>query len=146
MQQSDIEVAERFAKLQEWQFALQAAAEVKPIIEKEQALRKEVTALFFPEPDEGTNNFPLAAGWVLKAVSKLDRKVDEAALPAVFAKLREMKVNPDVLIETKVSLDLKAYRSLVEINKDAARVFEEALIIKPASGTLELVPPKEKSK
>lgn len=135
---------EKYLKLQEWQLALQAAAEVKPVIEKEQTLRKEVMAIFFPEPVEGTNKFPLAQGWELKGTHKIDRKVDEAALPAVQSQLREMGVNPDPLVQMKPSLDTKAYRSLVQINPEAAKVFEQALTIKPGSPTLELVPPKEK--
>lgn len=130
------------AKLQEWHQAVLAAQEAKKVVEAEQALRKEVMALFFPEPVEGTNKFELEAGWSLKATHKIERKVDEAALPAVLQQLREMGVNPDPLIRTKPDLDTKAYRSLVQTNPDAAHVFEQALTIKPGSPTVELVPPK----
>ena len=66
-------------KLQEWNEALVAATEAKKAIEKEQALRKEIMALFFPAPEEGTNKVDLGAGWTLKATHKIDRKIDEAA-------------------------------------------------------------------
>lgn len=135
-------MTDRVAKLQEWHQAVLAAQEAKKLVEAEQALRKEVMALFFPEPVEGTNKFELEAGWSLKATHKIERKVDEAALPAVLQQLREMGVNPDPLIRTKPDLDTKAYRSLVQINPDAAHVFEQALTIKPGSPTVELVPPK----
>ena len=135
-------MTDRVAKLQEWHQAVLAAQEAKKVVEAEQALRKEVMALFFPEPVEGTNKFELEADWSLKATHKIERKVDEAALPAVLQQLREMGVNPDPLIRTKPDLDTKAYRSLVQINPDAAHVFEQALTIKPGSPTVELVPPK----
>lgn len=135
-------MTDRVAKLQEWHQAVLAAQEAKKVVEAEQALRKEVMALFFPEPVEGTNKFELEAGWSLTATHKIERKVDEAALPAVLQQLREMGVNPDPLIRTKPDLDTKAYKSLVQINPDAAHVFEQALTIKPGSPTVELVPPK----
>lgn len=135
-------MTDRVAKLQEWHQAVLAAQEAKKVVEAEQALRKEVMALFFPEPVEGTNKFELEAGWSLKATHKIERKVDEAALPAVLQQLREMGVNPDPLIRTKPDLDTRAYRSLVQSNPDAAHVFEQALTIKPGSPTVELIPPK----
>lgn len=129
-------------KLQEWNEALTAATEAKKAIEKEQALRKEVMALFFPSPEEGTNKLDIGAGWTLKATHKIDRKIDEAALPAVFQQLREMGVNPDPLVRSVPALETNAYKSLVQINPEASRVFEQALTIKPGSPTVELIPPK----
>ena len=128
-------------KLAEWEQALSAVAQVKPIIEKERQLRKEIGELFFPEPKEGTNTFDLEQGWKLKYVHKLDRKIDEAALPAVKEQLRTLGVNPDSLTNTVVTLDTKAYRGLVSLNPEAAKFFESALTIKPASPILELLPP-----
>jgi len=129
-------------KLQEWNEAIVAATEAKKAIEKEQALRKEIMALFFPAPEEGTNKVDLGSGWTLKATHKIDRKIDEAALPAVFQQLREMGVNPDPLVRSVPALETKAYKSLAQINPDASRVFDQALTIKPGSPTLELIPPK----
>lgn len=138
-------MTDRVAKLQEWHQAVLAAQEAKKVVEAEQSLRKEVMALFFPEPVEGTNKFDLEAGWSLKATHKIERKVDEAALPAVLQQLREMGVNPDLLIRAVPALETKAYKSLAQINPDAAHVFEQALTIKPGSPTVELVAPKEAS-
>lgn len=129
-------------KLQEWNEAIVAATEAKKAIEKEQTLRKEIMALFFPTPEEGTNEVDLGAGWTLKATHKIDRKLDKAALPAVFQQLREMGVNPDPLVRAEPALETKAYKSLVQTNPDASRVFDQALTIKPGSPTLELIPPK----
>lgn len=130
----------KMLKLQEWHLALAEAAKVKPIIEKEQALRKEVMSLFFPAPKEGANDFPLPQGWTLKGTHKLDRKIDEAALPAVKEQLREKGYNPDPLIDLKPSLNTAVYRTLSDDNR---KIFDQALTIKPGSPTLELKPPKE---
>lgn len=129
-------------KLNEWTASLAAAEVAKLAIAREQELRKEVMALFFPAPKEGVNSLPLQAGWTLKATHKLERKLDEAALPAVLKQLREMGVNPDTLIRTKPELETKAYKSLAQINPAAIRVFEQALTIKPGSPVVELIPPK----
>lgn len=135
---------EQTAKLLEWEAAQAEAMLVKPIIAKEQALRKEVAEMFFPDPEEGVNNFELpAGGFKLKLTYKIDRKVDEGSLEAVKEQLRAMDINPDTLIEMKPSLVLKTYRALVQINTEAAKIFEQALTIKPGSPTLELVAPKE---
>lgn len=133
---------EQTAKLTEWQAARTAAEEVKPIIEKEQALRKEVFALFFPAPIEGTNKYDLLEGWVLKGTYKIDRKVDEQAVPAVTEALRNMGVNVDLLISYEPKLKTATYR---ELTAEQRGVFDQALTIKPGSPTLELVPPKVKA-
>jgi len=133
---------EQIAKLAEWNNALQLAEGAKVLVAKEQELRKEIAALFFLEPTEGTNKVELEQGWTLKLTHKIDRKVDEAALPAVQEQLRLLEINPDPLVKMKPDLDTKAYKALKLVNPDAAKVFEQALIIKPASPTLELVAPK----
>jgi hypothetical protein len=132
------------AKLAEWYKAVNLANDAKSVIENEQALRKEVAALFFPTPDEGANTYELTQGYKLKLTHKIDRKLDEAALDAVKLQLREMNVNPDALVEMKPSLVLKAYKGLAQVNPEAIKVFDQALTIKPASPTLEVVAPKEK--
>lgn len=128
--------------LADWLAAQTEVASFKPAIAKEMELRKAVMAEFFPLPKEGVNDFQLAEGWVLKGTYKLDRKVDLDAIPAVYAKLREMGVNPDPLLEYKASLVTSAYKAMATINPEAAHVFDQALIIKPASPTIELKAPK----
>jgi len=136
--------ADKAAKLAEWHNAVQEALKAKSIIEAEQALRKEVAEMFFPEPEEGTNTYELQAGYKLKLTHKIDRKVDIATLEAVKLQLREIGINPDPLIEMKPNLVVKAYKGLRQVNGDAAKIFEQALTIKPASPTLEVVAPKSK--
>lgn len=130
--------------LTNWTRAVEQVAATKSLVENEMALRKQVMASFFPEPKEGTNNLELEAGWKLKAVYKLDRKVDEAALPAIMEKLRTFNVNPDLLIKRKVELDTTGYKTLLSISPETVKIFDECLTIKPASPSIELVPPKEK--
>lgn len=132
---------EQVQLLEEWRQAKLAADAVKPTIAKEQQLRKQVFASFYPAPKEGTNTLELAEGWKLKGVYKLDRKIDEAALPAVAEQLREMGVNSDTLIAWKPDLKTATYK---ELTAEQRAVFDQALTVKPGSPTVELVAPKVK--
>lgn len=125
-----------------WYSAVEGCKVAKVQIELEQNLRKRVAALFFPDPQEGTNTVELQQGWKMKLTHKIDRKLDEASLEAVKVQLREMGVNPDPLVAMKPNLDVKAYKGLKAINPEASKVFEQALTIKPASPTIELLQPK----
>jgi hypothetical protein len=129
--------------LAKWEQAKKETIEAKKIIEAEMTLRKQVMETFFPKPDEGVNTLEMGNGWKLKGTHKLDYKVDEAMLEHVNVKLRELGENPDLLIERKPTLKLSQYRDLVKRNKDASLIFTQALTIKPASPTVELVAPKE---
>ena len=136
---------ERRILLIEWTQAQAKLAEVKPLVENEMRLRKQVMTEYFPTPVEGVNTCQLESGWEMKATYRIDRKIDEAALPAINTELWGMNVNPDRLVRAKLELDLTAYKSLVQINPQAAKVFEKAMISKPASPSLELKPPKVKA-
>lgn len=134
-------ISEHFDLLQQWVKAEEEAKAVKPIIAKELALRKKVFASFLAEPKEGTNYVELGNGWRLKLTHKLSRTVDEAALPAVAELLLESKgVYIDTLVDYKPSLKLAVYRELSDENK---QVFDQALIMRPSTPTVEMVPPKE---
>jgi len=130
-----------YAKLTEWQAAKAEADKVKHLIEREQALRKEVFSLFFPAPTEGTNKVDLPGGWTLKGTYKIDRKVDEQVVPAVTEALRGMGVNVDLLIGYEPKLKTTVYR---ELTAEQRAIFDQALTIKPGSPTMELVAPKAK--
>jgi hypothetical protein len=132
---------EQMKLLEEWRLAKAEADSVKPILAKEQELRKQVFAAFYPAPKEGTNTLDLAEGWKLKGVYKLDRKIDEAALPAVTEQLREMGVNADILVKWSPGLKTATYK---ELTAEQRAVFDQALTVKPGSPTLELVAPKAK--
>lgn len=135
--------SERDALIGEWYRLQKQIKENKdkmaPIVEREMALRKLVAATVFPKPDEGTNKFPMPFDWQLKYTYKIDRKVDQAALPAVQERLRAMNLNPDPLIRDVPELNVKEYRKLTD---EQRKVMDTALIITPAAPTLELIAPK----
>jgi hypothetical protein len=131
--------------LTEWNTIKSKIAEIDlaraPLVETERKLRAEVMTTAFPEAKEGTNYLNLPNGWRLKGIVKIDRKVDEASLPATMDKLRKMGVYADVLIRNKPELALKEYRGLTA---EQMHVMDEALVIKRASSEMELVSPEVK--
>lgn len=128
-------------KMRVWNDAVAQVENIaKPLIATEMALRKELFAMAFPSPKEGTNDLALPNGWKAKAVYKLDRKLDEAALPAVMDALRKLDVIAESLVRYKPELDTKAYKALSDANQ---AIFNQCLTIKPASPSLELIQPKE---
>ena len=113
---------EQLKLLEAWRLAKEAVDSVKKVISKEQELRKKVFDAFYPEPKEGTNTVDLAEGWVLKGVYKLDRKIDEAALPAVAEQLRAMGINADTLVKWSPDLKTATYKELTaEIGRASCR-------------------------
>jgi hypothetical protein len=119
--------------LSRWQ---ELTATIKHLQSEERTLREGLFAGTFPSPEEGTNTYELPDGRIVKGTYKLNRKLLEDALPAVLKKLKMAK--KDAPIRTKVELDLKGYRDLSDKDR---HVFDEALDIKPALPTLEVVQP-----
>lgn len=135
---------ERLKKLEAWYNLTQQIEGFKPIMAEELALRKELVEAFFNTKIEGTQSAPLSngGGWMVKANIKLERKIDETALPAVLESLRELKVTTtDTLVKYKPTLSLSAYKNLQKLNNEASKVFDQCLTIKPGTPTLEMVPP-----
>ena len=128
-----------FAALTEWQGKLQEVAEAKRVLNEERELRRKVTGLFFVDPEEGTQRYNLPQDWKLKYVHKIERKVDETALPAVSTQLREQGYKPELMIKWVPVLNMEAYRKLPP---EAMKILDQALDIKVGSPTLELEPPK----
>lgn len=126
----------KLQKLAEWTTATETLKKAK---KREAKLRQEAFDLFFPDPEEGVNTAQLEAGYKLKGTHKINRNLDEAALPAVFEKLPEG--TKDLLIKEKPNLILAAYKKL---NKKNRNVFDMALTIKPGTPSMEIVAPKEK--
>lgn len=122
-------------KIQEW---VDAANELNAARDKESQLRKEIFGEHFPDPKEGTNTVNLDNGWKLKAVHKLNRTLDKAALPAVLKEMEEG--SEERLINYKPELKLKEYKALAEAQK---QILNQAVTTKPGTPSLELVPPKE---
>lgn len=88
---------------------------------------------------EGTRYIELANGWRLKAVIKVDRKVDEALLLAVEEQLQKLLIHTSGLTRRKPELVVKAYKELTVV---ARKIFDQALDIKMGTPILELIPPK----
>lgn len=132
--------------LAQWKEAADAAEKVKPIIALEQALRRKLVAELAAALreagtplKEGTNNVPLANDWKLKVVTKIERDVDEAALPAVKEKLLSLGVDPERFVRYTAELVVKEYRVMTDEQRS---VLDQALTAKPGSPTVELLPPK----
>lgn len=109
----------------------------------EMALRQRLFGHYFPEPKEGVNDFPLDDGYVLKGTYKLDRKIDEGALNVLTPFLRENGVGVDELVRWKPDLKTKEYRNLTE---EERKLFDQVLIVKPSSPSMEIVKPKGRRK
>ena len=133
---------ERMTLLRDWNTAVAQVVQCKPLILQEQELRKAVMAEFFPAPKEGVNSLDMGQGWTLKGTYKIDRKIDEAALPAAFAQLREIGFNADTLVKYKPEVATTIYKTLPD---QARLIFDTALTIKPGSPTVELISPKDKA-
>jgi hypothetical protein len=123
--------------LAEWQDAKRKLAYYKDV---EGTHRRTLFAGTFPEPREGTQSFKLANGFTIKGQYKIGRKLDEAALPATLATLREAGVaNTDALVAYKPSLVKREWNTLSPENK---LLFSPAVIATPGMPGLDLEPPK----
>lgn len=123
--------------LEEW-YVLQD--QLKDIKNKEMLLRRKIFEFYFQKPEEGTNKFELADGFLLKGKYTLNRTIDEGALQSSLEMLRENKINPDTLVVYKPSLDLRNYRRLTA---EQQKLFDQVLIVKPGSPSIEIVKPKK---
>jgi len=132
-----IEDQEYLAKLYQWKTVADQLSLLKT---QEMVLRKELFAVAFEEPLEGTNKAELPGGWTLKGVYKLDRSIDEASFLAIKEKLVSVGVSTDSLVRYKIDLVLKSYKAL----SDATRaIMDQCLVTKPGAPSLELISPKE---
>jgi hypothetical protein len=116
------------------------AKQLKQLRTDEMVLRKEILGEAFPDGKIGTNTLELGAGWKLKGVFKIDRKVDETTLQDTLTLLRERKVPADVLIRWKPEVVAKEYKKLTPEDK---LIFDQTLVVKPVSPSLEIVEPKK---
>lgn len=129
------------ADLAEW---YKMAQDLRNLKAKESLLRKKIFGSAFPDPKEGTNNYDLPDGYVLKGQHVLNRDIDIGALDALKPKLREEGMNPDNLVKYKPELKKAEYNKLTEEQK---KLFDQCLIIKPGSPSLEIVlPAKNRAK
>ena len=117
--------------------------ELRVLRKAEMELRRAIFTTAFPDPVEGTNKLNLSQGWVLKGQYSLERTVDEAVLTTQLDELRQAQIPEDIIVR-KPSLVKRVYNTL---NDDQRLLFDQCLIIKPASPSMEIVlPAKNKPK
>lgn len=120
----------------------------------EALLRPRIYKHFFPDPVEGTNTYILPDKFQLKAVRKIDRKVDEASMFAFRApevvegvtsnssRFEQADIKADELFKPKYELVTSAYRKLTD---EQRKVVDQVLIIKDGSPQLDITPPSTKT-
>jgi len=131
------------ADINKW-YELQA--QLKSIKASEMLLRTKIYKGLFKDPKEGTNTIPLNQGWVLKAKHVINRDVDQASLTACsqideatqMSRFSSNGIHTEKLIKWKPELVTKEYRLLTD---EQRQIFDECLIIKPGSPSLEIVLP-----
>lgn len=125
--------------LAEW-YKLQE--ELKKVKAREMLLRTKIFKNCFPDPEEGTNNFNLPDGYVLKGKHTINRDVDPGAFQAMREQFTQAGIHPDTLVQWKPSLKIKEYR---ELTAEQLHLFDQCLIVKPGSPALEIVLPKKRA-
>jgi hypothetical protein len=126
--------------IQQW-YVLQD--QLKKLKASEMLLRIRIFKGLFPNPVEGTNNYPLPEQWVLKGGYKLTRNIDIGSLQAMRERFAAAGVRADSLVEYKPSLVLSEYRTLTD---EQRQLFDQCLEIKPGSPSLEIVLPAKAKK
>lgn len=125
--------------------------QLKRVKASEMLLRQKLFKHHFRAPDEGTNTLELnplleAAGIppdgrVLKGGHVINREVDEASLKVLATQFQEAGIKVADLIKWKPSLAVGEYR---ELTKEQRALFDQCLIIKNGSPTLEVVLPAKR--
>lgn len=122
------------ANLARWQTITRLQGKLGPL---ENELRKQLFAGAFPDPKEGMNNHTLPDGRIIKGTHKINRNVDQAAVPSAIRQLREdLGAKVDDLFPTKFSLSKKVLDSLTPEQKKIAAT---AYVEKPGTPALEIV-------
>lgn len=138
------------ADLFEWYRLQDELARIK---RSESLLRMRIFRHLFPLPTEGTNSLdldtlPLLSGLaptgnVIKAVHKIQRDIDVAALTTLTPKFQENNLPLPKLVKYTPELVLKEYRKLTT---EEAQLFDQALIVKPGSPSIDIVLPASAKK
>lgn len=128
-------------------------ADLATLKRAESLLRMRIFRHLFPIPEEGTNTvqldtLPMLAGMaptgnVIKAVHKLNRDIDVAALTTLTPRFQEANLPLAKLVKYVPELVIKEYRKLTD---EERQLFEQAIIIKPGSPALEIVLPASAKK
>lgn len=136
--QSPAPVDPYLAMLAEWEQINLQLAQIK---EKELHLRLMLFTGAFRNPKEGTNSHKLPDGRVIKGKYPINRRIDEAALPATLEALRAHGVaNADALVRYRPELAKSEWNTLSD---EAKLMFSPAVISSPGTPSLEVVIPKK---
>lgn len=127
------------ADLSQW-YTMQE--ELKKLRAAEMLLRQKIFKAFFPVPSEGTNNHELSDGWMLKGKHTINRDIDPGAFQVLRKQFEDAGIHPDALVQYKPSLVKREYNMLTE---EQRHLFDQALIVKPGSPSLEIVLPKKRA-
>lgn len=129
----------------------QVQDQLKRLKVREILLREKLFKHHFPTPKEGTNDLELGPllvaagipddGRVLKGGHVVNRTVDEAALTVLLPALAEAKIPVANLIKRKPELVKGEYNKLT---KEEKKLFDQALVIKPGTPSLEVVLPAKR--
>lgn len=117
--------------------------ELKRVQAAEMLLRTKIFKGKFPNPEEGTNNYPLADGYVLKAVHVIYRTVDEPILNTLRKELEEKGIVVDDVIKWVPEVKIKNYKAM---KPELKKFFEQCLTIKPGSPQMSIVLPAKNAK
>lgn len=125
-----------------------AKLEVKKWQAIENLLRPKIFAHFFPSAVEGTNNYTLPDGFILKGQRVINREVDMAQVDAFNAggeasAFAKAKINADTLFRKKLELKVGEYRKLTE---EELKVIDQCLVIKDGMPQLDITPPSTRTR
>ena len=139
------DTAARDAKILQWTEAAKKLAEANEI---ELALRNEVIAINFAEHKEsGTENVELGNGYKLKAVFKLNYRLNNTddAVDKALSKLEKAGTEgafiAERLVKWKPELSVTEYGKL---DPKFKKIIDEVITTSPGTPSLELVEPKSK--
>jgi hypothetical protein len=159
-----VEIPENKATMEdvaEWYKLTEELAKLKS---KEALLRPRIYRTFFANPVEGTNTFVLPDQYCLKAVRKIDRKVDEPVMfafrapevvdgvPTNQSKFEKLGVKADELFKPKYELVTSEYRKYQKAAAtgdekaiEALKLIDQVLIIKDGMPQLDIAPPSTRA-
>lgn len=127
--------------LDTWEKVALLQAQIK---EAEMEMRLRLFQGAFANPKEGTNTHVLPDGRAIKGQFKVNRYIDEAALPSTLQALREHGVaNTDALVRYKPELAKSEWNSLSD---EARLMFSPAIVATPGTPSLEIVIPKKRGR
>lgn len=139
------DTAARDAKIMQWTEAAKKLAEAKEV---ELALRNEVIALNFEgHKESGTENVELGNGYKLKAVFKLNYRLNNTddAVDKALSKLEKAGTEgafiAERLVKWKPELSVTEYGKL---DPKFKKIIDEVITTSPGAPSLELVEPKSK--